>query len=48
MASDPSQLFISATEKIREFFHKQYPPGTIGFACNVMYNTTGNWMWGNA
>ena len=45
MASDPSQLFISATEKIREFFHKQYPPGTIGFACNVMYNTTGNWMW---
>ena len=45
MASDPSQLFISATEKIREFSHKQYPPGTIGFACNVMYNTTGNWMW---
>ena len=45
MASDSTQLFISATEKIREFYQKQYPPGTIGFACNMMYNSTGNRMW---
>ena len=36
MASDPSELFISARAKLLEFVQLQYPVGILRFMCAIM------------
>jgi len=45
MASDDTQLFYSANEKLKEFTRLGYPVGIRKYMCHSMAFKTGNKTW---